>query len=113
LRRLSRVGSSETAGDRSTPGYCTSASNSTTTRASSLHEDIAWRLRRPCKSRAAVRSAESQEEILRWGLFFLASQVAEAADEVRALRESLVFDELPATAKLSRDSEREREQEHG
>jgi hypothetical protein len=60
-----------------------------------------------------LRSAESQDEILRWGLFFLASQIAEAAGELRALRETLAFDELAATAKLSRDSEREREKEHG
>jgi len=60
-----------------------------------------------------LRSAQSQEEILRWGLYFLASQVAEAATELRALREAVAFDELAATAKLSRDSEREREHERG
>ena len=60
-----------------------------------------------------LRLAESQEEILRWGLLYLASQLTEAATELRALREALAFDESAATTKLSRDSAHEREQEHG
>jgi hypothetical protein len=59
-----------------------------------------------------LRSAESQEEILRWGLFYLASQIAEAASELRTLRETLAFDELAATARLSRDAARGQEQQH-
>ena len=60
-----------------------------------------------------LRLAESQEDILRWGLLYVASQITETATELRALREALPFDESAATAKLSRDSAREREQEHG
>jgi hypothetical protein len=59
-----------------------------------------------------LRSAESQEEILRWGLLYLASQITEATVELRTLREALGFDELAATARLSRDSARDEEQEH-
>ena len=59
-----------------------------------------------------LRSAESQEEILRWGLFYLASQIAEAASELRTLRETLAFDELAATARLSRDAARGQEHQH-
>jgi hypothetical protein len=50
-----------------------------------------------------LRSAEGQEEILRWGLLYVASQIVETANEVRALREALAFEESAATAKLSRD----------
>jgi hypothetical protein len=56
-----------------------------------------------------LRSAETEEEILRWGLLCVASQISEAATELRALRETLAFDEAAATAKLSRDSAREQE----
>lgn len=55
-----------------------------------------------------LRHAESQEEILRWGLLSLASHLAEAAAEIRALREAVAFDESAATAKLSRDTSPER-----
>jgi hypothetical protein len=55
-----------------------------------------------------LRSAEGQDEILRWGLLSLASQIAEAATEVRAGREALAFDESAATAKLSRDTSDDR-----
>jgi hypothetical protein len=51
-----------------------------------------------------LRRSEGQEEILRWGLLYLAAQIAEAATEVRAMREALAFDESAATAKLSRDT---------
>jgi hypothetical protein len=57
-----------------------------------------------------LRSAETEEEILRWGLLYLASQISEAATELRALRETLLFDESAATAKLSRDSAHEQEE---
>lgn len=58
-----------------------------------------------------LRSAETAEEILRWGLLYAASQISEAATELRALRETLAFDESAATANLSRDSAHGREQE--
>jgi hypothetical protein len=57
-----------------------------------------------------LRSAETEEEILRWGLLYVASQISEAATELRALRETLLFDESAATAKLSRDSAHEQEE---
>lgn len=50
-----------------------------------------------------LRSAESPEEILRWGLLYVASQITEATIELRALRDVLAFDESAATAKLSRE----------
>jgi hypothetical protein len=55
-----------------------------------------------------LRSAERPDEILRWGLLYLASQIAEAATDVRAAREALAFDESAATAKLSRDTSDDR-----
>ena len=58
-----------------------------------------------------LRSAESQEEILRWGLLYLGSQIRESVNEVRALREALTFDESASTAKLFRDPSPDREQE--
>ena len=57
-----------------------------------------------------LRSAETEEEILRWGLLYVASQITEAATELRALRGTLAFDESAATAKLSRDFAREQEE---
>ena len=60
-----------------------------------------------------LRSAEGQEEILRWGLLYVGSQLMGSANETRALREALAFDESAATAELSRDSARERGQERG
>lgn len=50
-----------------------------------------------------LHSAETAEEILRWGLLYAASQISEAVTELRALRETLAFDESATTAKLSRD----------
>jgi hypothetical protein len=51
-----------------------------------------------------LRSADGQEEILRWGLLYVASQITEATNELRALRDALAFDEAATTARLSRDS---------
>jgi hypothetical protein len=51
-----------------------------------------------------LRSAGGQEEILRWGLFYVAAQIAEAAAEIRSLGELAGFDESAATRKLSRDT---------
>jgi hypothetical protein len=50
-----------------------------------------------------LRSAETTEEILRWGLLYAVSQLATIADELRALREARQFDASAATEKLSRD----------
>jgi hypothetical protein len=58
-----------------------------------------------------LRSAESQGEILRWGLLYLGFQIRESVSEVRALREALMFDESASTAKLFRDLSSEREQD--
>jgi hypothetical protein len=58
-----------------------------------------------------LRSAESQPEILRWGLLYVGSQLGESVNELRALREGLTFDESASTAKLFRDPSPEREQE--
>jgi hypothetical protein len=51
-----------------------------------------------------LRLAEAPEEILRWGLLYLGSQVTAAAAEVCSLREAVAFDESAATQKLSRDT---------
>jgi hypothetical protein len=50
-----------------------------------------------------LRLAESAEEFLRWGLAYVAAQIAEAAAEIRSLRKVVRFDESAATSKLSRD----------
>jgi hypothetical protein len=51
----------------------------------------------------ALRSAETEEEILRWGLLYASSQLAAIADELRALREALQFDVSASNRELSRD----------
>jgi hypothetical protein len=58
-----------------------------------------------------LRSAETEEEILRWGLLYVASQIADAVSELRALRETLAFDDAAATDKLSRDPGPDREED--
>jgi hypothetical protein len=58
-----------------------------------------------------LRSAESNGEILRWGLLYVGSQLRESVNEIRALREALTFDESASTAKLFRDPSPEGEQE--
>jgi len=58
-----------------------------------------------------LRSAESQGEILRWGLLYVGSQISESVGELRALREALTFEESASTAKLFRDPSPEREPE--
>jgi hypothetical protein len=50
-----------------------------------------------------LRSEDSRDEILRWGMLYVASQCAEVANELRALRDALQFDTSAATATLSRD----------
>jgi hypothetical protein len=71
------------------------------------------RLRLPSPSEEAerqLRSEQNPDEILRSGILYIASQLAEAATELRALRvefqlvrKEFQFDESAATAKLSRD----------
>jgi len=58
-----------------------------------------------------LRSAESEGEILRWGLLYIGFQIRESVSEARALREALTFDESAAIAKLFHDPSPEREQE--
>jgi hypothetical protein len=65
------------------------------------------RLRLATKAEEAeqrLRSAEHRDEILRWGVLYLGSQIAAAASEVRAVRDALALDESAAKAKLSRDT---------
>jgi hypothetical protein len=50
-----------------------------------------------------IRSEDDPGEILRWGLLHIASQVAEVADQLRALQEALKFDTDAASVSLSRD----------
>ncbi len=64
------------------------------------------RLRLPSPSEEAerrLRSEDDPDEILRWGVLYLAAQLHEVATELRALRQGLQFDESAATARLSRD----------
>jgi hypothetical protein len=51
-----------------------------------------------------IRSEDDPGEILRWGLLHIASQVAEVADQLRALHDAAQFDTDAATVSLSRDT---------
>jgi len=51
-----------------------------------------------------LRSEDDPGEILRWGLLHIASQVAEVADQLRALHDAVQFDTDAATVSLSRDT---------
>jgi hypothetical protein len=51
-----------------------------------------------------LRSEDDPGEILRWGLLHIASQMAEVADQVRALHDAVQFDTHAATVSLSRDT---------
>jgi hypothetical protein len=51
-----------------------------------------------------IRSEDDPGEILRWGLLHIASQVAEVADQLRALHDAVQFDTDAATVRLSRDT---------
>jgi hypothetical protein len=51
-----------------------------------------------------IRSEDDPGEILRWGLLHIASQVAEVADQLRALHDAVQFDTDAATVSLSRDT---------
>jgi hypothetical protein len=51
-----------------------------------------------------LRSEDDPRENLRWGLLHIASQVAEVADQLRALHDAVRFDTDAATASLSRDT---------
>ena len=51
-----------------------------------------------------IRSEDDPGEILRWGLLHTASQVAEVADQLRALHDAVQFDSDAATVSLSRDT---------
>jgi hypothetical protein len=64
------------------------------------------RLRRPSpieEAESRLRSEDSRDEILRWGMLHVASQLADVANELRALRDTLQFDASATEAKLSRD----------
>jgi hypothetical protein len=51
-----------------------------------------------------LRSEDDPGEILRWGLLHIASQVADVADQLRALHDAVQFDTDAATVSLSRDT---------
>jgi hypothetical protein len=51
-----------------------------------------------------LRSEDDPGEILRWGLLHIASQVAEVADQLRALHDAVKFDTDAATVSISRDT---------
>ena len=51
-----------------------------------------------------IRSEEDPAEILRWGLLHISSQVAEVADQLRALHDAVQFDRDASTVSLSRDT---------
>jgi hypothetical protein len=51
-----------------------------------------------------IRSEDDPGEILRWGLLHIASQVAEVADQLRALHDAVQFDTDAATVSLARDT---------
>lgn len=51
-----------------------------------------------------IRSEDDPAEILRWGLLQIASQVAEVADQLRALHDAVQFDTDAATVSLARDT---------
>jgi hypothetical protein len=51
-----------------------------------------------------IRAEDDPCEILRWGLLHIASQVAEVADQLRALHDAVQFDTDAATVRLSRDT---------
>jgi hypothetical protein len=53
-----------------------------------------------------VRSEDDPAEILRWGLLHIASQVAEVADQLRALHDAVQYDSDAASTSLSRDTSR-------
>jgi hypothetical protein len=53
-------------------------------------------------SEQQLRAAETQDEILRWGLLYVGLQIAEATTGLWALGEA-AYDESATTAKLSRD----------
>ena len=51
-----------------------------------------------------LRSEDDPGEILRWGLLHIASQMAEVADQLRALHDAVQYDSDAATVSLSRDT---------
>ena len=51
-----------------------------------------------------IRVEDDPAEILRWGLLHIASQVAEVADQLRALHDAVQFDSNAATVSISRDT---------
>lgn len=50
-----------------------------------------------------LRSEDSRDEILRWGLLRIVSALARIADEIGALRAAVEFDSSAATERLTRD----------
>jgi len=51
-----------------------------------------------------LRSEDDPGEIVRWGLLYIGSQLADAADQLRALQDAAQFDTDATTASLSRDT---------
>jgi hypothetical protein len=76
-----------------------------------LIETQGQRLRLASPSEEAARRLRSEEdpgEILRWGLLYIAAQVTDVADQLRALSDAAKFDSDAATASLSRDTSPDR-----
>jgi hypothetical protein len=51
-----------------------------------------------------LRSEDDPGEIVRWGLLYIGSQLADVADRLRALHDAAQFDTDATTASLSRDT---------
>jgi hypothetical protein len=51
-----------------------------------------------------LRSEDDPGEIVRWGLLYIGSQLADVADQLRALHDAVQFDTDATAASLSRDT---------
>jgi hypothetical protein len=51
-----------------------------------------------------LRSEDDPGEIVRWGLLYIGSQLADVADQLRALHDAVQFDTDATIASLSRDT---------
>jgi hypothetical protein len=72
-----------------------------------LIETQGRRLRLATPSEEAERRLRSEDdpgEIVRWGLLYIGSQLADVADRLRALDDAAQFDTDATTASLSRDT---------
>ena len=58
------------------------------------------------QSKQRIRHEDNRDEILRWGVLYLAEELAELKEELRMLREALLFDTSALTEKLARDPAR-------